>query len=150
MSKKQILSDALADIAVGELQVRSDAIGKALDAMALEQKASDGTLSQSDVDQAVAAAVAPLNQQISDLSAKDAADIQAAIDAKASGDAAVLDIQGKLDSALSSLADMTAKEQFEEQAVADVKLKIEAVQASFDVVKGIFFPPPVPEVPPVI
>lgn len=52
---------------------------------------------QAKIDAAVAAAVEPLNAQIIGLQAKDAADMQAAVDAKAAGDIAVAEVQSRLD-----------------------------------------------------
>ncbi len=70
---------------------------------------------------------------------------QALLDQKTADDQALADLHTQSDSQLAAvnqaLVDMTAKEQLEELAVADVKAKIDAVQASFDAIKAILFPP---------
>lgn len=99
-----------------------DVIGMAYDKGAAEAPAPTGTLTQEQLDAAVAAA--------QDVDAKVLADAQAA--ALASHDA----LQAALDA-------MTAKELVEEGAVADIATKIASVQAAFDKIKGLLFPPPV-------
>jgi hypothetical protein len=76
---------------------------------------------QKDADQVV---IDGLNAQIS----KDAQDLSDA-QAKALSDLAALQV---------ALDAMTQKEQLEEQAVADVKAKIDSVQASFDAIRALF------------
>lgn len=84
MSKEQIVSDAKAALLAGQDAILTQVLGVVADQSALEQKASDGTLSQADVDAAVLAAVTPLNDQIAALQLQDAADIKAGQDALAS------------------------------------------------------------------
>lgn len=136
MSRDQILSDALSAISAGQAQVLSSSIGQALDAMALEQKASDGTLSQGDLDKAVADAVAPLNQQISDLQVLDAADKQAILDAKAAGDAALASLQGQFDS-------LKASKDVEDGVISGLNDSIVKIQGALDALHALF-PAPVP------
>ncbi len=126
MSKDQIVSQALASISSGQAQVLADAIGVAVDQSALEQKASDGTLSQADLDKAVADAV----------SAAQAVDAQALADAQAKAQADLAALQASLDS-------VTAKELGEEAAVKALQDAMAAVQASWDAVKALF-PAPQP------
>jgi hypothetical protein len=135
MSRDQIIADALSAIQAGQAQVLSDSVSAAVDASALEQKSSDGTLSQSDVDAAVAAAVAPLNQQLSDLSAKDALDMQAAVDAKAAGDASVAAIQAQLDS-------LSAAKSVEDGVIAGLNSSIASIQGALDALHALFPPAP--------
>lgn len=133
MSRDQIISDALAAISAGQAQVLSDAVSAAVDQSAIEQKASDGTLSQADVDAAVAAAVAPLNQQISDLQVKDAADVQAAVDAKAAGDAAVAALQVQFD-------DLKSAKDVEDGVIAGLNASIVSIQGALDALHALFPP----------
>ncbi len=127
MSKADIVAAALSAISAGSAQVLSDAVGAAVDQSALEQKASDGTLGQGDLDAAVAAAVAPLNEQILALTDKDAADI-------AAGVAALSDLQGKLDT-------LAAKESVEAGIVNGLKDSLAALQDVVAKLSGIVTPP---------
>lgn len=119
--KEDVVAAGVKAVQDAEVQALSDQLGIAYDA----GKADGGGLSQADVDAAVAA--------------QQAADAQVLADAQAKADA-------DLAAAKQALADMTAKEQLEEAAVADVKAKIDAVQASFDAIKALFSPPPAPPV----
>lgn len=114
--KDDAVAAAVAAITAGQAQVLADQIGSVFD-----QGEAIGTgpgFTQADIDAAVAAAVAPLNQSISDLTAKDASDIQAGTDAlaalqasfdKMSADKAVEDgVIAGLQSAKDSLAAVLA------------------------------------------
>ncbi len=129
MGKSDFVAQQLAAIQSGQTQVISDALGATFDEGALEQKASDGTLTQGDVDAAVAAAVAPLNAQIADLTAKDAADVQALADAQAKAVSDLAALQGLLDAAVS--ADVADK-----ALVSNLQGSIAAVQTSLDAIKA--------------
>ncbi len=133
MSRDQIIADAKAAIVSGQDAVLMSAIGAAVDASALEQKASDGTLGQSDVDAAVAAAVGPLNQQIVDLTAKDEADL-------AAGQAALVDLQSKMDA-------LASKEAVESGIIEGLQASKDALAKVLSDLAGIGAvvpPPPVP------
>lgn len=125
MSKEQIVADALQAISAGQSQVLSDAIGKAVDQSAVEQKASDGTLSQADLDKAVADALA----------AQKVVDDKALADAKAAADAAMADIQKQL-------SDMSAKEQAEEGVISSLQGSLQKAQDAIAAVVALF-PKPV-------
>lgn len=124
--KADIVSQAVAAIQAGEAQVMSDAIGAAVDEAALEQKASDGTLTQADLDAAVKAASDPLNAQIAALQAQDASDAKAASDAQA----ALSDAQSQLASAQASVSDLTAKLEADDAAVNGLKSSMAALQSA--------------------
>jgi hypothetical protein len=131
MSKEDTVSAQKQAIIDGESAVIEQALGAAFDAGFSEGAASvppPDADEQAKIDAAVLAAVTPLQAQI-DQDAKDLADAHA----KADADLAAVN---------QSLADMTAKEQMEEQAVADVKAKIDSVQASFDAIRALFSPQP--------
>ncbi len=102
-------------------QGQIDALGGAFDA-----GLSNGTpvgFTQADIDAAVAAA--------------QAVDAQVLSDAQAASAASVAAVQLALD-------EMTAKEQLEEVAVADVQAKVTALKASMDAFLALF---PIPVVP---
>jgi len=108
-------------------------VSVALDAAKLE---SDAALAN-----ALAAAKIVSDQSLVDLQAK--CD-QALLDDALNDDQVLADLNAAHDAKLAevnqALVDMTAKEQLEEQAVADVKAKIDQVQESFDKIKAILFP----------
>lgn len=136
MSREQIISDALSAISAGQSQVLVDAVSAAVDQSAIEQKASDGTLSQGDVDAAVAAAVAPLMVQISDLQAMDAVDKQAVIDVKAQGDAALADLQSQFDA-------IKAAKDVEDGVISSLNASIVSIQGALDALHALFPAPSV-------
>ncbi len=110
-------------------------LGACYDQGAVDQKASDGTLTQADIDAAVAQALAEAkiasDAALAELAATDAQTL-AAEHEKAVADLAA--VQTALDA-------MTAKEQLEEAAVADVQSSILKVQAAFDAIKALLLPP---------
>ncbi len=108
MSKEQIVADAIVAITAGQASVLSDAIGAAVDASAAEQKGADGTLSQADVDAAVAKAV--LDTQAADAEAIVAAQsgmaaLQVSFDALKSSDDALVAKEGQESAAILGLQD---------------------------------------------
>lgn len=138
MAKEDVVAAQLVAIQAAETQAISAGLGACYDQGALDQKASDGTLSQGDLDAAVAAAVAPLNDQISALTAQDASDKQALVDAQASAASAIADMQSKLDAAIA--ADVGDK-----KLVSDLQGAVAAVQTALDNIKAALTPPaPVP------
>lgn len=80
MARQDVIQQQLAAVQTSETQALTDALGAAYDQGATDQKASDGTLTQADLDAAVAAAVDPLNQQIAAFPAQQAAAVSAALD----------------------------------------------------------------------
>lgn len=116
MSKAQIVADAISAISAGQAQVLNDAIGAAVDAAGVEQKASDGTLTQADLDKAVADATA--------------ADAQALADAHAKADADLAALQVKLDAIITT-------EQSEKQVIVGLQNSVGQVQAALDAIKAI-------------
>lgn len=133
MAKVDVVAAQKSAILAGQDAALEAGLEAVYDQAALDQKASDGTLSQSDVDAAVAAAIAPLNLQI-------AADAQALSDAQAKAASDLAAVQA-------ALADMTSKEQLEEQSVLALQNAVGAVQSSLDAIKALVLPPVV--VPPV-
>ncbi len=122
MSRDQIVADALTAISSGQAQVLTDAVGAAVDASALEQKASDGTLGQGDLDAAVAAAVAPLNAQI----AQDATDLAAA---HADADAKLAALQTSFDALTIDDTTKTAEVKNFTDSVAALSAALDAFKA---------------------
>jgi len=119
--KQDVIDAGVAAVQEAEKAALAEQLGVAYDAgMADAPKPEGGGLSQADVDAAVAA--------------------QKAIDDKAMADAQAL-ADGKMADLQKALEDMTAKEQLEEAAVADVQAKVEQVQAAFDAIKAILLPP---------
>ena len=117
MSKEQIVADGVAGIQAGQVQVLSDQLGLVYDAAALEQKASDGTLSQADVDAAVAAA--------------QAVDAQALAAAQAASDAALAELQGQLTA-------LSLKEGQEASVIAGLQASKDALAAALATLAGLF------------
>ena len=72
MAKSDFIAAQLVSIQAAQAQAISDGLGATWDESATEQKSSDGTLTQADLDAAVAAAVGPLNDQIAALTTQDA------------------------------------------------------------------------------
>ncbi len=122
MAKEEVVAAQLAAIQSAQTQALVDGLGAVYDQAALDQKAADGTLSQADVDAAVAAA--------------QAVDAQALADATAQFNSDLAAVQTALD-------DMTAKEAMEEEAVKAVQASIDSVQASFDAIRALFPAAPV-------
>lgn len=131
MSKEQIVSDAKMSFVTGQDKILNDVMGSVYDQAAIEQKAADGTLSQSDLDAAVAAAVGPLNDQIVALTAQDEADKQAAVDAKAMGDAAVAAIQAQFD-------ELKASKDVEDGVIANLNASMASIQGALDALHALF------------
>lgn len=131
MSKEQIVSDAKMSFVTGQDKILNDVMGSVYDQAAIEQKAADGTLSQSDLDAAVAAAVAPLNDQIVALTAQDELDKQAAVDAKAMGDAAVAAIQAQFD-------ELKASKDVEDGVIANLNASMASIQGALDALHALF------------
>lgn len=133
MAKSDVVAAQLQAILSAETQAISDGLSACYDQGAIDQKASDGTLTQADLDAAIKAATDPLNAQI-------AADAKALSDAQAKAASDLADVQ-------KSLVEMTAKEKLEEQAVSALQSSIGQVQASLDAIKAIVLPilnPPAP------
>lgn len=123
MAKQDVIDSGVANVQAAEVQALKDALSAAYDQGATDQKASDGTLTQADVDAAVKAAVDPLNAQI-------ASDAAALADSQAKAVSAVADVQSKLDA-------MTSKEQGEEAIVANLQSSAAALQAALDSLKSL-------------
>lgn len=120
MSKVDVVAAGVAAIQSGQAQVLTDQLGLVYDAAALEQKASDGTLSQADVDAAVAAA--------------QAVDAKALADAQAAGALALADLQSKMDA-------LAAKEGQEASVIAGLQAAKDQLAAALAALSALF---PVP------
>ncbi len=131
------IADRILEFKAKVADANDQALTELCEAVALDQKGADGTLSQGDVDAAVA-----LQKQADDaaLAGQIAADGQALSDAQAASATALSDLQSKLDA-------MTEKEGLEEKSVKDLQTAMDTVQASWDAVKALFAPVVVP--PPV-
>lgn len=137
MSKEAIVAAAVAAVQAGELQILNDQFNSVYDQAALEQKASDGTLSQADLDKAVAAQKAADQAAIDAAVAQDAADVKAGQDAVAAGKAALVDLQSKFDA-------LSAKEGVEAGTLASLQAAKDKLQAVLDALNAIIVPPPAP------
>lgn len=133
MGRQEVIDGQVSAIQSGQLEVLKSGLGVAFDAGMSES--GGGGFTQTDIDNAVAAAVLPLNDQIVGLQGQVQADAQVLADAQAKA-------QADLDAVSKSLVDMTAKEQLEELAVADVAAKIAQVQEAFDAIKALLTPAP--------
>ncbi len=117
MAKADVVAAAVAAVQAGEVQVLNDQFGSVYDAAALEQKASDGTLSQADLDAAVAAV-----KEV---------DAQALAAAQAAGDAALADLQ-------SQLTALSLKEGQEASVIAGLQSAKDALAAALATLSGLF------------
>ncbi|MGZ3744419.1 MAG: hypothetical protein ACXVB1_00015 [Pseudobdellovibrionaceae bacterium] len=135
MGKVDIIAKAKADLIAGQDAVLEQVIGAACDASALEQKASDGTLSQSDVQPMIDAAVEKALADAKVISDKALSDAQA-VDAQALADEHAK-MQAQVDDLTSKLADMTTKDQIAEKAVGSFQGALSALQASLDTLKSM-------------
>ncbi len=129
MAKADVVQAQLAAIQTAETQAITDGLGACYDQGAVDQKASDGTLTQADLDAAVKAATDPLNAQIATLQGEVTSEAQALTDAQAQAATALVAVQKSLD-------DMTAKESVEEGLVTGLQNSIAAVQSSLDAIKA--------------
>lgn len=123
MAKQDVIAAGVAAIQTAEAQAISDQLGIAYDAGCTDQKASDGTFKQSDIDAAVAAA--------------QAVDAQAAADAKAASDGALASLQA-------NMAALSAKEGQEAGVIAGLQSSVQAVQASLAAIVALLPQPVVP------
>lgn len=159
MGKLELIATTKADILSGQDSLLEKGLGSMYDGgFADGGNGLPSGFSQADLDHAVSVALdsaklesdAALSSALSN--AKVVSD-QALADLKSSNDQALLDLKSADDALLleehtkgeqalavvkQALDEMTAKEQLEELAVADVKLKIEQVQESFDKIKALF------------
>lgn len=124
MAKEDVVATQKAAILSGQDAALESGLGAAFDAG--EADGNGPGFTQADIDAAVAAAVDPLNAQI-------AADALALSDAQAAADASLAAVN-------QALADMTAKEQLEEQAVMALQSSVAAVQVSLDAIKALVLP----------
>lgn len=128
MAKEDVVAAQYQAIQDGEAELVKGALGACYDQGVADQAAAGGSgagFSQADIDAAVAKAV-------SDAQAVDA---QALSDAQASAAASLAAVQ-------QSLVDMTAKEQLEEQAVAQFQGSLASLQGALDQFKAL-----IPQVP---
>ncbi len=170
MGKLELIASTKAEIISGQDSLLDGALTKCYEGGFVD--GGSGTPSgftQADIDHAVSLALETAKLD------SDAALSNALSNAKIVSDQALVDMQTKCDQTLAddqiaddkvmsdlnlaheaslaavnqALVDMTAKEQLEELAVADIKLKIDQVQESFDKIKAILFPSPIID-PPVV
>jgi hypothetical protein len=138
MAKVIIVGAAKAALLAAQDGAIDTALSSAYDGGAVDQKVSDGTLTQADLDAAVKAATDPLNAQI-------ASDATALAAAHADADAAAASAKAALDA-------MTADDAVKSKAVSDLQGSVAAVQAALDSIKALLSPPtpvPAPPAPPV-
>lgn len=130
MAKQDVVAAGVAAIQSGEVQVYSDQLGIAYDVGASDQKASDGTFQQSDIDAAVKAAVDPLNAQI----AQDQADLAAA---HADADSKLAALQSQLDA-------LSVAKAADDEVVKGLQQAADSLQSALDAIKAVIFPAPQP------
>lgn len=112
MAKVDVVAAAVAAVQAGQLQVLNDQFSSVFD-----QAEAQGTgpgFTQADIDSAVAAAVGPLNDQITALTAQDQADIAAGQVALTNAQTATAAVQASLDA-------LTAKEAPEASLIASLQ-----------------------------
>lgn len=108
MAKDDAVKTGVAAFQVAVVQVVADQIGAAYDTGATDQKASDGSFTQADIDAAVAAAQGIDAKELADAQVKassDLAALQASFDAMAAKDTS---LQAQLDAVKSSVAALSA------------------------------------------
>lgn len=125
MGKQETVSAQKAAVLAGQDAALESGLETCYDQGAVDQKASDGTLTQADLDAAVAAAVGPLNDQIVALTAQDASDVAALGVAQA----AVTGLQAQVDA-------LTAEDAADKAVVANFQNSIAALQAALDALKA--------------
>ena len=124
MAKQDVVSAGVAAIQAADAQALTDQLGIAYDAGATDQKASDGSFTQADIDKAVASA--------------QAVDATAMAAAKAASDSAIADLQTQL-SALST------KEGQEAGVIASLQSSVKNIQ---DALAALMALVPAPVTPP--
>lgn len=132
MGKAELISAAVLSIQGAQTQALSDGLGGVYDAGLADGVASvppPDADEQAKIDAAVATAVAPLNQQISDLTAKDAGDVQALSDAQA----AMADLQSKFDA-------LSGKESVEAGVISGLQGSLASLQAAVATLAGLVPP----------
>jgi len=125
LGQDQVVQQALALIQQEQSQALVDGLNMAYTGGATDQKASDGTFTQADIDAAVKAATDPLNAQIATITAQDQTD-QANLAAA----------QANLASVQQQLAAMTAQDQSDKALVANFQTSVAQLQASLDAIKA--------------
>jgi hypothetical protein len=144
-TKADALTAFVSAVTAGQAQALNDA-GSALYDQALVDNppGTGGGFQQSDIDAAVAAAVAPLNDQIATLTAQDASDI-------AAGQAALADAQSKLGALQGQFDQLTAKEGSEAGILVSYQAALAQLQQVVSALQGLNLPviPPPPPVDPV-
>ena len=130
MSKEQVIADAKASFALAEDQI----LGQVFDQAQAEVPVGGGGFTQADIDNAVAAAVAPIQAQLDAQLAKDIEDeanIQAGKDALAA-------LQAQFDL-------LASKEALEAGTLADLQLAKDKLQKVLSDLMSIGQPEPTPE-----
>lgn len=145
MDLTQRVSDAKVALVAAQDSVLTQVLTDLANNAANDQKASDGTFGQADIDAAVAAAVGPLNAQITALQAQDASDIQAGKDA-------VSAVQAAMDALQAQYSALAAKESTEAGTLQGLVGSISALQGVVAVLQGLQSQPapapaPVPDQP---
>lgn len=141
MAKQDVVTAGVSAIQSGEVQVYTDQLGIAYDAGAIDQKASDGTLTQGDLDAAVKAATDPLNVQIQN-------DALALADAQLQGANALKTLQGSFDELKVKDDALVIKEGGESQSLQNLAVAKEQLQAllvALDAIgRPVVTPDPIP------
>ncbi len=137
MGKADTVSAQLAAIQTAETQALTDGLGVCYDQGGIDQKASDGTLTQADLDAAVAAATGPLNAQITQLNAQVVTDASNLSAAQAQAAQQLASVQSQLDA-------MTAQDQVDKGLVLNFQNSISALQTALDALKAAIPVPPTP------
>lgn len=125
-TRDEAIASAKQSVIAGQDQALNDGLGACYDqglADAGGQTTTPGSFTQADIDAAVAAA--------------QAVDAQALADAKTAADAALADIQSKLD-------DVTGKAKADEDLIEGMKDSADKLQAAVDLIHSLFPALPVP------
>lgn len=123
MARADVQAAGVVAIQAADAQAISDQLGVAYDAGAADQKGSDGTFKQSDIDAAVAAA--------------QAVDQAAAVAAKSASDAALAALQ-------SQMTALASKEGIESGVIAGLQSSVAAVQSALAAVVALLPAPVAP------
>jgi hypothetical protein len=143
MAKEDVVAAGLVALQEAQAEAVKGSLAEFYDKVVADQPPVSGGLSQADLEAAVADALAKAKAE-SDaaIAAIQSADAQALSDAQAKAASDFAAVQ-------QALADMTAKEQLEEGAIAGLKDSLDKVQAFVDQIKSILpslFPPaPAPQ-----
>lgn len=133
MAKADVVAAQLAAIQSAETAAITAGLGSCYDQGAVDGAASaPGGFNQSDLDNAVAVAVAPLNAQITQLQAQDQTDAANASAAQAS----LATANASIATLTQQLSDMTAQDNADKALVTNLQGAVASVQSALDAIKS--------------